>query len=212
VKTDSLIDQLADGLAPARPGHVARVLALALLCGALVSAALMFFGFGLRPDLSAAMTGGPFWMKFAYTLALAGIGLWIVERLARPGMKTGTQIALLLVPFALLAILAMLQWNAPGANHQHLLMGGSAHVCARNILILSLPIFLALFWGLRKLAPTRLMLAGAGAGLLAGAAGAWIYAFHCTESAAPFVMVWYTLGILGAGAVGAILGRWVLRW
>jgi hypothetical protein len=212
VKTDNLIDALADGLVPVRPGRVARVLALALLCGALVSAALMFFGYGLRPDLSSAMAGGPFWMKFAYTLALAGIGLWIVERLARPGTDAGSRIALLSLPFAALMAVALAQWYAPGADRPLLLMGGSANVCARNILILSLPIFIALFWALRRLAPTRLTLAGAGAGLLAGAAGAWIYAFHCTESAAPFVALWYTLGILGAGAMGAILGRWVLRW
>ena len=210
--TDSLIDALADGLAPVRPGHVARVLALTLFCGALVSAALMFFGFGLRPDLSAAMTGGPFWMKFTYTLALAGIGLWIVERLARPSMEARSQIALLAVPFAALLALALWEWNLPGADRHHLLMGGSANVCVRNIWLVSAPVFIALFWGLRRLAPTRLTLAGAGAGLLAGAAGAWIYAFHCTESAAPFVALWYTLGILGAGLAGAILGRWVLRW
>jgi hypothetical protein len=212
VKTDSLIDALADGLAPVRPGHVARVLALALFCGALVSAGLMLFGFGLRPDLSAAMTGGPFWMKFAYTLMLAGIGLWIVERLARPGMTARSQIALLALPFAGLLALAVWEWNAPGADRHHLLMGGSSNVCVRNILLVSTPIFIALFWGLRSLAPTRLILAGAGAGVLAGALGAWIYAFACTESAAPFVALWYTLGILGAGALGAILGRWVLRW
>ena len=212
MKTDSLIEQLTQSVAPVRNGHVARVLALALLCGALVSVALMFFGFGLRPDLSDAMAGGPFWMKFAYTLVVAGIGVLIVERLARPGMGAGRQAALLALPFAVLLALAFMEWNIPGADHHHQLMGGSANVCVRNILLIALPIFIALFWGLRSLAPTRLALAGAGAGVLAGALGAWIYAFHCTESAAPFVALWYTLGIAGAGVAGAVIGRWALRW
>jgi hypothetical protein len=212
VKTDSLIAHLADGLTPAPRAHVAWVLAGALFCGALLSATLLLLGFGLRPDIGNAMAGGPFWMKFAYTLALTAGGLWIVARLARPGGTAGRQIALLLVPFALLAILAVLEWRAPGADRHHLLMGGSARLCVRNIVIVTLPIFAALFWGLQKLAPTRLTLTGACAGFLAGALGAWIYAFHCNESGAPFVLVWYTLAIMGAGAVGALLGRRLLRW
>jgi hypothetical protein len=65
---------------------------------------------------------------------------------------------------------------------------------------------------MRSLAPTRLTLAGAVAGLLAGAAGTFIYAFHCNESAAPFVVIWYTLGIAAVGVLGALMGRSLLRW
>ena len=55
-------------------------------------------------------------------------------------------------------------------------------------------------------------LAGAGAGLFAGALGAFVYAFYCTEVAAPFIAVWYTLGIALTSLLGGILGRWALRW
>jgi hypothetical protein len=65
---------------------------------------------------------------------------------------------------------------------------------------------------MRGLAPTRLQLAGAAAGLAAGAAGAWVYAFYCTESAAAFVAVWYSLGIAAVTLAGAVAGRFVLRW
>jgi hypothetical protein len=78
--------------------------------------------------------------------------------------------------------------------------------------IVSVPIFLGVFWALRSLAPTRLTLSGAVAGMLAGATGAFIYAFHCTEVSAPFMTVWYTLGIVVVGAVGAVLGRTLLHW
>ena len=46
----------------------------------------------------------------------------------------------------------------------------------------------------------------------AGAAGAFVYCFHCTEEAAPFIAVWYTLGIAVVTAIGALLGRSLLRW
>ena len=49
-------------------------------------------------------------------------------------------------------------------------------------------------------------------GLFAGGAATWVYAFHCTESGMPFITIWYTTGILAAAALGAIVGRWALRW
>jgi hypothetical protein len=91
-------------------------------------------------------------------------------------------------------------------------MGWSSDVCATNILLVAAPTLLAVFWALRQLAPTRLGLAGAGAGLFAGAVGATIYAFHCTEATAPFIAVWYTLGIALTAIIGSILGRFLLRW
>ena len=79
-------------------------------------------------------------------------------------------------------------------------------------MILSAPIFFGRFWALRSLAPTRLTLAGAVTGLLAGATGTFTYAFHCNESAAPFVAIWYTLGTVAVGAVGTLFGRLARGW
>jgi hypothetical protein len=212
MRTDNLIAFLAEDAAPVRPGHVAGVLALGLIGGMAVSAALMMGWLGLRPDIGEAVTTAPFWIKFAYTLVLTVSGFWIVERQARAASKAGG--GLLLGAFALAAMvgLAVIQLAPPDAPRHAMIMGHSANVCTRNIIVLSLPIFAGLFWAMRKLAPTRLVLAGASAGLLAGAAGAWVYAFHCDESAAPFMAIWYTLGIGASGALGALLGRWGLRW
>jgi hypothetical protein len=74
------------------------------------------------------------------------------------------------------------------------------------------PAFVAVLWAMKGLAPTRLRLAGAGAGLLAGALGALVYTLHCPELAAPFLGVWYVLGILIPAAFGAVVGPRVLRW
>jgi hypothetical protein len=57
-----------------------------------------------------------------------------------------------------------------------------------------------------------LAFAGAAAGLLAGALGATVYTLHCPEMAAPFIGTWYVLGMLVPTFVGAVLGRFVLRW
>ena len=213
MKTDDLIAALSQDLDPAPPRMVGSRIALGLGLGAVASVALMVLWLGVRADLMPAMMTGPFWMKFAYAFFVAVFGFGLIDRLARPDGEGGIFGPMILVPLAVMIALAV--WQLIGLNHAErmvLMMGSSAQVCARNIVILSLPIFVGLFWSLRILAPTRLTLAGAVAGVLAGAAGTVIYEFHCTEFAAPFVAIWYTLGIAAVGLLGALLGRLLLRW
>ncbi|MEP7118372.1 MAG: NrsF family protein [Acidobacteriota bacterium] len=75
-----------------------------------------------------------------------------------------------------------------------------------------IPAFVAAFLALRRLAPTRLVQAGACVGALSGAAGAAIYAFHCPETALPFMAIWYVAAIAVAAGAGAVLGPRLLRW
>jgi hypothetical protein len=56
------------------------------------------------------------------------------------------------------------------------------------------------------------MLAGLAGGLAAGGLAAFVYAFSCDESAMPFVALWYTLPVLASGLIGAMVGRFALRW
>jgi hypothetical protein len=122
-------------------------------------------------------------------------------------------IYLLLLPLGVLVLMAIdrLMEAAPG-ERMHLVMGNTWRACSRTIFILSLPVLAGAFVSLRQLAPTRLVSAGAIAGILAGALGTFVYAFHCFESAAPFIAIWYTLGMAAAGMLGGLLGRWALRW
>ena len=213
MKTDDLIAALSADIEPARPRAVGRRLALGLGVGAVVSAALMVLWLGVRADLMQAMMTPPFWMKFGYSLSVAALGFGLIDRLARPGGEGGIFGPLIFAPLGFMIAMALYRlFQAPDAQRMAMVMGHSSQVCARNIVVLSIPIFAGLFWSLKQLAPTRLTLAGAVAGTLAGAAGTFIYAFHCNESAAPFVAVWYTLGIAAVGVLGAVFGRVLLRW
>lgn len=213
MKTDALIENLSERASPARPGLAPRVVAACLAAGAAVSFALMLVWLGLRPDLSQASATGAYWMKFFYTLLFAASAGWTLARLAQPGARALRQGLLEVAPFAALAAWsAMRLASAPAQARMPLLMGASHQVCPWRIAALSLPILAALLFGLRRLAPTRPALAGLAAGLAAGAAGAFVYAFHCDESSAPFVALWYTSGIAAVGALGALLGRYLLRW
>jgi hypothetical protein len=212
MKTDALIALLSQDLTPARRGMVLRALLLGLTGGVLLAVLAMMLLLKPRPDLHAAMAGGPFWMKIAYTAALAVLGLMIVQRQARASADCRYPMLALAVPVVALIMLAAVQLSAPQADSAALLMGQTWTVCPWLILALALPVYAGLLLALRQLAPTRLTLAGAAAGLAAGASAATVYGFHCPETAAPFILVWYSLGIALAAGLGALAGPRFLRW
>jgi hypothetical protein len=85
-------------------------------------------------------------------------------------------------------------------------------LCPWRILALSAPIFAVVIWAMRRAAPTRPALAGAAAGVFAGAVGATVYGLFCQEATAAFVVAWYSLGIAACAALGAAVGARLLRW
>lgn len=212
MKTADLIAILAADTAPTPPARVARLVFGSVAIGATAAAIILALWLGLRP-LDAAMATGSFWMKAGYTVCLGGAGVAMVIRLARPGGRLGRWPWLALAAIGLMLVLASLEMvRAPAGHMRAMVMGQSWTVCSLQILSLALPVFFAAVWGLRRLAPTRLSLAGAAAGLLSGGVGATIYGLYCTETAAMFVVVWYSLAIVAAMAVGALLGPRLLRW
>lgn len=213
MKTDDLIADLTADLSPTSPRRPLWRILAGLGVGGLASAVLMLAWLGLRPDLAHAVATPMFWMKFAYpliTFVLMTVGL---ERLSRPGGLLGGLAWGVLAPFGLLAIAASMRlMEADPAVRPIMIMGVSSQVCPWRISVLALPILAGAVWALRGLAPTRLMLAGLLAGGCAGALGAWIYAFHCDESAMPFVAIWYTAGAAIVALAGGLAGRSLLRW
>ena len=208
-----LIASLSEGLRPVPRAVAVRRLASGLGAGAAASAVLTFVTVGWRPDMAAAAGGAMFWVKLAYTLAIAIAAAWAVERLARPAGGGLGRAVCIGAPVAALLLLAVWRWlEAPAALRAPLLMGGSALTCPFAILGFSLPPLAGLIWAARGLAPVRLRLTGLVIGLAAGGAGAAAYALHCSESAAPFVAAWYSAGIGAAGLLGAAAGPRLLRW
>lgn len=208
-----LIERLAADLRPVPRLYVMRRLAIGLGVGALVSGVLTEATLGFRPDMMHAAGEAMFWVKIGYTAALAALALWVCERLMRPASDPRGRTPLVVVP--LIAVLALAAWQlmqVPPPMRAPMVMGGSARFCVPCVIFFSLPPLAGMIWAARGLAPTRLRLAGVMIGLAAGGAGATAYALHCTESTAPFLAVWYTLGIAGATFLGGLLGPRVLRW
>jgi hypothetical protein len=102
--------------------------------------------------------------------------------------------------------------TTPAAAWRPMIMGASAMLCPWRVLAAAAPTFVALIWALRGLAPTRPRLAGAAAGLAAGGVGAAAYALSCPETGAPFLAIWYSLGMILPCGIGLLLGPRLLRW
>jgi hypothetical protein len=214
MKTDDLIDLLARDAAPPPGAGVPRRLAIACLLAVAGALALLLARWGLRPDLHDAMRTGPFWMKAGYTLWIAAAAFVMTAQAARPGGAPNRPARMALVA-AVVVILGLAITDmvlTPAADRHAAWMGHSALWCPWRILAISVPAFAAIVWGLRSLAPTRLTLAGAAAGLLAGGIGATVYGLYCQETTAMFVASWYTLGLAGCAGIGALLGPRLLRW
>ncbi|MGZ3403029.1 MAG: NrsF family protein [Phenylobacterium sp.] len=211
--TDDLIAGLSADLPKVAPGAIGRRIALGLGLGGLGSAIVMLVWLGPRPDLAQAVTTPMFWMKFGYA-ALTGLILaGVLARLSRPAARVGALALAAAAPFAVVAAMAALRLaQAPPEAHQALLMGQSSRICPWRIVAIGLPLLAGAVWAVRGLAPTRLGLAGLAAGGCAGALGAMIYSLACNETSAPFLAIWYTLGMALVAALGAAAGSRLLRW
>lgn len=213
MKTDALITMLASGPVRADAGLTNRRLATAAGAGLVVATVAMLLGLGPRPDLAAAASLPMFWLKLAIPLVVAGAAFAAASRLARPGDSAR---AAGLITAALIVVLwtsaAIVVAASPAGERETLVAGSSALPCVVSIALLSLPLFVAAFFALRGLAPTRLAAAGLAAGALAGGTAAAVYAVHCNETTLPFLAVWYVLGMTIPAGAGAWLGPRLLRW
>ena len=213
MKTDDLVSMLARDSEPLAR-HASRAGPLGALAAAIgASGLLMVAVLGVRPDLAQAARLPMFWVKLAVPAVIAVPTMWACWRLAHPGMRARSALVVIVVALAAMALLAAVTLTAAvPAERAALVFGTTWKSCLVNISWLSLPVMVALFCLMRSMAPTRLGIAGAACGLAAGGVAAVIYALHCPELAAPFVAIWYCLGMLIPTAAGASIGPRLLRW
>ncbi|ARP82851.1 anti-sigma F factor [Bordetella genomosp. 8] len=213
MKTDDMISLLAANVAPVDRGALARRYRWAVLLGGLGSVLLMSMVFGIRPDIREMLVTPLFWAKLAFPACVAAAALMTAARLSRPGMPAGRGWQLLAISLAVLWVAAALALAmAPAPERLPMILGATWRKCPFNIALLSVPTFLAVFWAMKGLAPTRLRLAGAIAGLLASAIATVAYCLHCPEMGVAFWAVWYVAGMAIPALLGALLGPRLLRW
>lgn len=211
--TDELIRRLAADVAPYPGGSASRRLALGIAIGAAASLVAIFALLG--PPLQHVQHTGTaaFVIRFLYSAALLALSFMLLLAAGRPGVEVGRRWLWLLLPPALLALFAAQELSlALPQQRQTIWLGSQSWLCALEIILLAIPVFAGTVWAFKRLAPTRLGLAGLLAGLTAGSAAATIYTLYCPEGTATFFLSWYSLGILAAGLIGLLVGPRLLRW
>lgn len=213
MRTNDLIAALAADLSPVDPARGDRRFFTKIAGAAVPALAAVLLLLGTRPDLESAALLPMFWLKLAFPASLAVAALVALRRLSYPGMRLGRAPAAVVLPVTFIWLMAgFVLLTSPAGERWPLVLGKTWLQCPVSVTLLSIPAMALSFWAVRELAPTRLALAGAAAGLFAGAAAAFAYALHCTEMQAPFLAVWYVLGMLIPAGIGALLGRYLLRW
>lgn len=213
MNTHDWIDALARHARPVPAGQPWRRLGAGWIGGAALAVAAVLLAWGARPDLLPALAQPVMWLKLGYPLLLLWAGLPVLRRLAVPGWRPGALLwSAAPLTAAVWALGLGVLWHAEAEQRNMLWMGQTWGSCTLSIAAVSLPVLGLLLWTLRSLAPTRLRVAGALAGVLAGATGTLAYNMHCPEMAVPFVALWNTLAVALMAALGAALGPRALRW
>lgn len=213
MRTDDLILALAAGAEPVNVRAARWRYLSGMGAATLVALLLVIYWMGVRPDFLDGLDLPMFWFKELFCAALVVAGLLAMVRLARPGVRLAWAPALIAAPLLAMWAAGIVELLAVEPEERlPLLLGVSWSECPYNIVVLALPVFVVAIGLLRRMAPTRLRLAGAAAGFTSGAVGALVYSLHCPELAAAFLGVWYALGMLIPTVVGALLGPRLLRW
>lgn len=211
MKTEELVEALVADRAAAGKS-IPRAIAGALGLGCVVSIALFFVLLGVRADIVQALATWRFDLKIGMVFLALVLAFSLCMALSRP-VASGRPLRRLL-PLAALALIAVVIELSvlPSVSWQARLVGSNALICLAAIPTLAIAPLAVVMASLRATAPASPALAGAAAGLLAAAAGAALYAFHCFDDSPLFVVTWYLLAAIPVILLGAVAGHRLLRW
>ena len=213
MKTDDLVAMLSTNVEPIGRGLVGRTISIAVAAGAVIALAFTLATLGIRADLTTTRATVFLLLKVAFGLAVVGVAIRYLTRLARPGAERGISPLSIALPFAVIALLGLISLGgAPSAHWTSMILGDEWLECLLSIPIIAIVPFAVTIFAVRRAAPTNLVRAGAVAGLVAGGISAMAYALHCTDDSLPFVAVWYGGTIVLCTLAGAALGPRLLRW
>ena len=213
MKTDDLVAMLSTNVEPIGRGMVGRTISIAVAAGAVIALGFMLVGLGIRADLTTTRATVFLLLKVVFALAVVGVAVRYLMRLARPGAERGVSPLAITVPFAAIALLGAISLGAAPSSHwDKMIVGDQWLECLLSIPIIAIAPFAVTIFAVRRAAPTNLVRAGAVAGLIAGGVSAMAYALHCTDDSLPFVAVWYGGTIVLCTLAGAALGPRLLRW
>ncbi len=213
MRTDDLVAMLSTNVEPVGRSLVGRTISIAVAAGVVTALGIMLVALGVRADLTTTHATVFLLLKVAFGLAVVGVAMRYLTRLARPGAERGISPLVIAVPFAAIALIGAISLGvAPSSHWNRMILGDQWLECLLSIPIIAVVPFAVTIFAVRRAAPTNLVRTGAVAGLIAGGVSAMAYAVHCTDDSLPFVAVWYGSTIVLCTLAGAALGPRLLRW
>ncbi len=213
MKTDDLIDMLSTNIEPIDHRRIVRNIGMAVVAGAAVAVAIVFFALGPRAGLSSFATLVPALLKVGFTVVVLLPASIYLIRLARPGGEDRTSAGLVAAPFVAVIVLAALSLTfAPSYHWSGAILSDEWLECVISIPLIAILPFAVIVLVVRQMAPTDLARTGAFVGLVAGCVSAIGYAVHCADDSVPFFMLWYGGTIALCTLAGWKLGPKLLRW
>ena len=213
MKTEDLISMLSTNVEVVDHRRTVRNIGMAVVTGAAVALATVFFVLGPRADLTTVETFIPSLLKVAFTVIILVPASIYLVRLAHPGGERRSSAALVALPFVAIMLLVVVSLTfAPGSHWKVTILSDEWLECLISIPLIAILPFAVIIWAVRQMAPTNLTRTGAFAGLVAGCLSAIGYALHCADDTVPFFAMWYGGTIALCTFAGWKLGPKLLRW
>ena len=213
MKTEDLISMLSTNVEPVDHQQIVRNISMAVVAGATVALAIVFFVLGPRAGLTTVGTFIPALLKVAVTVIILVPASIYLIRLARPGGERTTPLAFVVLPFiAVMSLAAVSLAFASGYHWNGKIFGDEWLECVISIPLIAIVPFSVIIYSVRQMAPTDLARTGAFAGLVAGCLSAIGYALHCADDTVPFFALWYGGTVALCTVAGWKLGPKLLRW
>ena len=212
MKTDDLIGSLVADHAnpPASPRRTFAYAAPPALLGAIL---IFSYVLDMRPDLGDALMSWRYLFKVLVSASIAAFGLMLLFRMTKPQHDPAADIKWLALALAPLAVsLALETLMLPVDRWSASAMGFNPEYCVTLVPLIGLVPLAAALVTLRHGAPQSPTAAGAIAGFAAGGIGAFIYALHCDNDSPVYVAIWSMAAVGIVTLVGAVAGRFYLRW
>lgn len=190
MKADDMIGHSPNRLDQVNAGKTALKVTAAIASGAVISLGFLVFALGIRPDLWDDDVMFFVLVKLLFSLAVVALSSVFLGRLSRPGFELRSTLALTVIPFAGVMVLAV-AGMAADPDWGQMLTGDQWRTCILAVPIITVVPFAAIMWAVRLAAPVNLARTGAIVGLAASAVSVTAFALHCPIDPAPLVALWF---------------------
>jgi hypothetical protein len=230
MKTDELIQQLVGDAKQKARFSVFQKLLIGITSVIAITLLQLWIFLGIHPEFQIFLHTPVFWFRFILLALICVLAMHMMWKLSQPftqpktlrveaGVSFAALFAILTTPFIPnLPSESMVIAQAHGWALASVELGEDVSIwkillhTSGTITLLALPVFAALIWLMKRMAPSHPSLAGASAGFAASAMAALEYSFNSPYDLSAYSNLGYFICMASLPAIGALIGKRWLRW